>query len=590
MLGPSNRNLWLLYGSRTENDFLTDEYLTYEWVDPGEVLFVRETGFRYQVLADDATDEDLAVGEVKLRVLPGPDGSYNFGAWAPAGDNMGDDSDKLQLALDNIPPKSKLFIPEGYYLIGKTIILYKPVHLCGNNFTGSGPTSPEFGDTVLRWPAGVTGMVAQSGMEDGDLGNAIGTMLEGLEFRGSGPVVVGEAHGIWARTFVMMKHCLFRFFSGNGIHIVAGIGVAGIRGNANHWTLERVRCVQNGGHGLYVRGADANAGSALACDFSTNARFGIRDHSFLGNFYYACHTATNGLGGPINQGGASSVVHYDGARYYAIWERDSASGAFDEMTAGQMQRLVDTIPGTDPSVWGFHSNGGAGTAYPTWLPDQPVGTYFLGGGVMITNINSATKLDGLYSESDEAGNILYGNNVGLEGGLNGVPRSGGRVTYRNGGELGVRRLTSKYSNTTAALNFPLPDAAFGWNNPEFDLSTGNENWWSIRPATNTNWKAWLLANGGSYERVAFYISYAATDLRFGTPDPIPYQIGFPRIALGQGQNARRQTVGTAIPTTGAWARGDIIWNINASPGGNAGWICTTAGTPGTWKAFGAIDA
>jgi hypothetical protein len=31
---------------------------------------------------------------------------------------------------------------------------------------------------------------------------------------------------------------------------------------------------------------------------------------------------------------------------------------------------------------------------------------------------------------------------------------------------------------------------------------------------------------------------------------------------------------------------------NSAPtaGGNIGWVCTTAGTPGTWKTFGAIAA
>jgi hypothetical protein len=40
---------------------------------------------------------------------------------------------------------------------------------------------------------------------------------------------------------------------------------------------------------------------------------------------------------------------------------------------------------------------------------------------------------------------------------------------------------------------------------------------------------------------------------------------------------------------GTYAKGSIVWNINPSPGGFAGWICTTAGNPGTWKTFGAIS-
>ena len=48
--------------------------------------------------------------------------------------------------------------------------------------------------------------------------------------------------------------------------------------------------------------------------------------------------------------------------------------------------------------------------------------------------------------------------------------------------------------------------------------------------------------------------------------------------------ANKITIGTAVPTTGTYAKGDII--ISSSPNASAiGWICTTAGTPGSWKAI-----
>lgn len=48
--------------------------------------------------------------------------------------------------------------------------------------------------------------------------------------------------------------------------------------------------------------------------------------------------------------------------------------------------------------------------------------------------------------------------------------------------------------------------------------------------------------------------------------------------------------GSAVPTTGSWRRGDIMWNTGAAAGGRVGWVCVTAGTPGTWQPFGAIDS
>lgn len=48
--------------------------------------------------------------------------------------------------------------------------------------------------------------------------------------------------------------------------------------------------------------------------------------------------------------------------------------------------------------------------------------------------------------------------------------------------------------------------------------------------------------------------------------------------------------GIAAPASGAWIRGDIVYNTSASASGNAGWICVTSGSPGTWKTFATIAA
>ena len=53
-----------------------------------------------------------------------------------------------------------------------------------------------------------------------------------------------------------------------------------------------------------------------------------------------------------------------------------------------------------------------------------------------------------------------------------------------------------------------------------------------------------------------------------------------------------QTVGysTAPPAGGTWKRGDICWNTTPSAAGTPGWVCVTAGTPGTWKAMANVAA
>lgn len=49
-----------------------------------------------------------------------------------------------------------------------------------------------------------------------------------------------------------------------------------------------------------------------------------------------------------------------------------------------------------------------------------------------------------------------------------------------------------------------------------------------------------------------------------------------------------QRYGAASPAIGLWAVGSIVWNTAPVASGAVGWICTAAGTPGTWKTFGVI--
>ena len=46
-------------------------------------------------------------------------------------------------------------------------------------------------------------------------------------------------------------------------------------------------------------------------------------------------------------------------------------------------------------------------------------------------------------------------------------------------------------------------------------------------------------------------------------------------------------VGTEIPTSGTYSKGDIVVNIGNNTANEAMWICTEAGTPGTWEVVGA---
>lgn len=48
-------------------------------------------------------------------------------------------------------------------------------------------------------------------------------------------------------------------------------------------------------------------------------------------------------------------------------------------------------------------------------------------------------------------------------------------------------------------------------------------------------------------------------------------------------------VDNSPPIKGNYKRGDIVWNESPNAGSSIGWVCTVAGSPGTWKPFGAIS-
>lgn len=50
----------------------------------------------------------------------------------------------------------------------------------------------------------------------------------------------------------------------------------------------------------------------------------------------------------------------------------------------------------------------------------------------------------------------------------------------------------------------------------------------------------------------------------------------------------RKGAGTAAPVAGTYAVGDLWINTAPAVGGNWGWVCVTAGTPGTWREVGAV--
>jgi hypothetical protein len=67
-------------------------------------------------------------------------------------------------------------------------------------------------------------------------------------------------------------------------------------------------------------------------------------------------------------------------------------------------------------------------------------------------------------------------------------------------------------------------------------------------------------------------------------------IGLGEHYVGEYNIMKYRGYASSAPVSGDYIIGDIVWNTSPVAGGTIGFVCTTAGTPGTWKTFGAISA
>ena len=77
----------------------------------------------------------------------------------------------------------------------------------------------------------------------------------------------------------------------------------------------------------------------------------------------------------------------------------------------------------------------------------------------------------------------------------------------------------------------------------------------------------------------------------GTTTPLFGYDHFPATEVPTNYLSGHKVVYNSVaPIAGTWARADICWNTTPAAGGTPGWVCTTAGTPGTWKAMANLAA
>lgn len=432
----------------------------------------------------------------------------------------------------------------------------------------------------IVFPAGKTGIRVHSTVTTGDTTRAqapgaIGSTFYGIDVQTPGAGSTA-ADGWRLRGPCSLIGCSAWNFNRHGVNVTATSGGGGsVEGNDNLFRIEGGHFHNNGQCGIFCDGADANAGTIKDVNCSYNGIWGIYDSSFLGNTIIACHTDGNGVetAGPnYAPSTVGSLCSYGGNRY---WCNDPASAS-------------TTTPGTNANAWVLIGPGGPHTIYPTWTSGK---AFIRGGPYLVDDPNARSVLVGCYSEGGQAPSVL-GSCAQAIGGLHGAGMIGAFLDV-SGGRFAVRRQIghSGLRSTGETTEFFL-----GANSQaEVDMGQiatfGVSSVGSFEQRLKINSEGTLYTdyvNGGG--TTYWGLLGPGTTFTGGRSSGQPYRLYALEMFLGLNQaNARAITYDTAAPTGGSHAQGEIVFNSAPSAGGKVGWVCTTGGTPGTWKAFGPID-
>jgi len=95
----------------------------------------------------------------------------------------------------------------------------------------------------------------------------------------------------------------------------------------------------------------------------------------------------------------------------------------------------------------------------------------------------------------------------------------------------------------------------------------------------------------TYSGSGAYISMGSNDFTLAQVAPVKTYTGTAIVIYYMEPTGDRVFKGfSSAPSTGTWRRGDKVLVDDPSASGYIGYVCVTAGTPGTWKGYGAIQA
>lgn len=433
----------------------------------------------------------------------------------------------------------------------------------GSNLQGYSATSIWFaagqcGIICQSWDtAGVTGTKTNDGVVTG----ALNSNLRDLNILSKGGTLEAAQHGVVVKCPVLLERVACFYFGGDGIHIFASTPSTG---NANGAVLYNCAGISNGMNGLYINGADVNSIKNYGFQAYTNRMFGILEASFLGNTHLGYEPGQNGFqnsGPPWGANGYGTSVHHSGV-YYRV-------------RPGQHVAASTTTPGTNSAIWSPIGLTGSPTLlYPDWVSGRAYvsgGALYCGGTGFTQNNNNGSLFQGYFEQDQMPAWADSTQCSSLPGLLQIAP-----AFYAANGKMCSSKIGSRIPNAAGEM-FTVTLGGDPSNDGQY-MAVGRA------ADESTAWTFHMMADG------TLKIKEFNSDLwQPYWVNPFGAAVGM-TFGFGISIQNSQQFSGTAAPTAGAHTRGQIVWNETPSASGKIGWVCTAAGTPGTWKAFGVIDA
>jgi hypothetical protein len=424
---------------------------------------------------------------------------------------------------------------------------------------GIGSGLPAGGSTIWRFPPSSGGIVIDGAKSSHCQPAPVttsgqGTELIGITLIGGGGPPDQTSHGVWMCVTAKLTDVRVRDFAGDGVHIDPDHV-----GNANEFRIYNGFISRVGRYGLYQRGADANAGLIVGTAMSDTGGGCDVDLSFLGNTHVGelCQSAGKGL----------THVNAGGAGWQCLSEQCGA-----------------VAPGKNAHVW---QKVAANARYPDWIAGAP---YLIAGDYVATDPNTRALFLGVYSEEGDPMSDVRSPSM-VEGGLQGSGFTPMSVAIRSEGGLGgyVEARTGFGSTGRTAEGKLGVVAVVGGDGVNGDVARSQQNavsgdTWRLRWAGADLREDWNDLDSST----VLVRTGPKTAQTFSRAAPQPDELALPKgVFVGGASHGDQRYIGeaSAMPTSGAYAKGDRVLNANpkvlGKPGAQytvTGWLRLTTGS------------